>query len=162
MTYDAENHLNQVKLNGVLQAMIIYDGDGKRVVSTVTGGNTIRFIGNYYEYRSSTSIDKYYFAGSQRVAMRDSTGLTYILGDHLGSTSITTNASGVFTSELRYRTFGDTRYTSGGIRTYRQTGGLRDIWPALPTGVGKGGIETPLPGKYVLTGLMIESEGKRV
>jgi RHS repeat-associated protein len=45
------------------------------------------------------------------------------MGDHLGSTSITTNASGVFTSELRYRTFGDTRYTSGGIPTrYRFTG----------------------------------------
>jgi RHS repeat-associated protein len=123
MTYDAENHLTQVKLNGVLLATITYDGDGKRVVSTVTGGNTIRFIGDYYEYRSSSSIDKYYFAGGQRVAMRDSGVLTYFLGDHLGSTSITTNASGAFTSELRYKAFGDTRYTSGGIPTrYRFTG----------------------------------------
>jgi RHS repeat-associated protein len=55
--------------------------------------------------------------------MRDNTGLTYLLGDHLGSTSITTNTSGAFTSELRYRAFGDTRYTSGGIPTrYRFTG----------------------------------------
>ena len=41
----------------------------------------------------------------------------------MGSTSITTDASGTVTSELRYRAFGVTRYTSGTLPTkYRFTG----------------------------------------
>jgi hypothetical protein len=54
--------------------------------------------------------------------------VSYLLGDHLGSTSITMNTSGVETAELRYKAFplrcapgvlrdGETRYTSGTIPT---------------------------------------------
>ncbi len=47
----------------------------------------------------------------------------------VGSTAITTDASGVLTSELRYRAFGDTRYTSGTIPTrYRFTGQRSDSY----------------------------------
>jgi len=45
-----------------------YDGDGKRVKS-VTGSETILFIGAHYEVKGS-EITKYYFAGTTRVAMR--------------------------------------------------------------------------------------------
>jgi RHS repeat-associated protein len=46
--------------------------------------------------------------------------VSYLLGDHLGSTSITMNTSGVKTGELRYKAFGETRYTSGTTPTKRQ------------------------------------------
>src|SRR5262249_19517095 len=60
--------------------------------------------------------------GSQRVALRASGVMTYLLGDHLGSTAITTDATGAMTSELRYRAFGDTRYSTGTLPTkYRFT-----------------------------------------
>ncbi len=39
--------------------------------------------------------------------------LYYLLGDHLGSTSLTTNASGNVISELRYTAWGEVRYNSG-------------------------------------------------
>ena len=47
----------------------------------------------------------------------------WLLGDHLGSTSMTTDASGVVVSELRYSTFGETRYQNGTLTTdYLYTG----------------------------------------
>ena len=50
---------------------------------------------------------KYYAAGGVRVAQRQGNGagtigLTWLLGDHLGSTSITASAGGTLQSELRY------------------------------------------------------------
>jgi RHS repeat-associated protein len=48
------------------------------------------------------------------VAMRiGASTLHFLLGDHLGSTSLTTNSTGGFHAELRYKPWGETRYTSG-------------------------------------------------
>lgn len=47
------------------------------------------------------------------VAMHDGTILYYLLSDHLGSTTVTTDASGNLVSELRYSAWGGVRYTSG-------------------------------------------------
>jgi len=47
----------------------------------------------------------------------------WLLGDHLGSTSMVTDASGVMVSEVRYSAFGETRYQSGTLSTdYLYTG----------------------------------------
>jgi RHS repeat-associated protein len=53
-----------------------------------------------------TVYRSYYYAGSQRVAVRETTAsesaVYYLLGDHLGSSSITTDSNGNKISELRY------------------------------------------------------------
>jgi len=41
----------------------------------------------------------------------------YLLNDHLTSTVITTNSSGVRLTELRYHAYGGTRYDAGGQMT---------------------------------------------
>jgi len=88
---------------------------------------------------STSTMIKYYFFGSQRVAMRVCTGangscgtngatstLSYLHGDHLGSASLSTNASGGKTAEMRYYPYGETR--SGSMTTDRQyTGQRREI-----------------------------------
>ena len=103
-------------------AIFVYDGDGRRVKSTFNGTTTTYFVGNLYEVTGST-ITKYYYAGSQRIAMRTNGTLNYLLGDHLGSTSLTTNATGTVISELRYKAWGETRYTFGNEKTkYQYTG----------------------------------------
>lgn len=66
---------------------------------------------------------KYYYLGSQRVAMRQGGVLTYLHGDHLGSASLVTNASGAQVSEQRYLPYGGTR--SGSVPTDRQYTGQR-------------------------------------
>jgi len=42
---------------------------------------------------------------------------SWLLGDHLGSTSMVTDASGVMVSETRYSAFGETRYQNGTLTT---------------------------------------------
>ncbi len=112
LSYDAENRL--VGVNGAASATFVYDGDGNRVKGTI-GGVTTSYIGNYFEWTGSTSsMKKYYYAGSTRVAMRTgSNTLEYLLGDHLGSQSITTDNNGLNPKEIRYYPWGTERYTSG-------------------------------------------------
>jgi len=129
LTYDADNRLVEVEKNQTTVGEYVYDGDGSRVKS-VADGVTTYYVGNYYEWRVETSGStgvEYYYAGSQRVAMRVGTTLSYLFGDHLGSTSITTDASGNLSGELRYLPFGETRYTSGQTPTsFRYTGQRED------------------------------------
>jgi RHS repeat-associated protein len=62
-------------------------------------------------------------AGGQRVALRKDDVVSYLLTDHLGSTAVTANTSGVETGELRYKAWGEERYASGTTpTTYRFTG----------------------------------------
>ena len=72
------------------------------------------------------TVTKYYYLGGQRVAMRQGGVLTYLHGDHLGSASLATNASGAKVSEQRYLPYGGTR--SGSMPTDRQFTGQR--WEA--------------------------------
>jgi RHS repeat-associated protein len=106
-------------------ALFTYDGDGARVKSVITtnlGTTTTYFVGNHYEVTGST-ITKYYYAGSQRIAMRSNGTLSYLLGDHLGSTSLVTDAAGYNSIETRYKAWGEVRYASGTTPTkYTYTG----------------------------------------
>jgi len=103
----------------------VYDGDGKRVKSVTTtdvGTSTTIFVNQYYEVTDGV-VTKYYYAGAQRIAMRKNGTLNYILGDHLGSTSIVTNAAGALVSQQLYTPWGETRYSSGLSPTqYQYTG----------------------------------------
>ncbi|HWR64713.1 MAG TPA: RHS repeat-associated core domain-containing protein [Bellilinea sp.] len=55
--------------------------------------------------------------------MRENGTLTWLLTDHLGSTSVTTDASGNLLSSLRYTAFGEVRAAGGTTTTdYRYTG----------------------------------------
>jgi RHS repeat-associated protein len=140
-TYDAENRMTAV--SGAAAAAFVYDGDGRDLctpersergnrVKGVVGGVTTTYIGNYFEplqgrWTGSTStMKKYYYAGGTRVAERVgtlSTSYYFLLTDHLGSTSITATRTGGFSSELRYKAWGETRYSSGSTpTTFRYTG----------------------------------------
>ncbi len=94
------------------------------------GGVTTYYVGNYYEWTGSmTSMVKYYYAGGQRVAMRQgSSTLYFLLGDHLGSTSLTANSNGTLYTEQRYYPWGDTRYNSPATTptAYQYTGQRKD------------------------------------
>jgi len=122
LTYDTENHLTGV--SGGASASFVYDGDGNRVKATL-GVSTTVYVGDYFEWKGSTSnMVKYYYANGQRVAMREgSDTLHYLLTDHLGSTAITADSNGARVAELRYKAWGENRYTDGTTpTTYRFTG----------------------------------------
>lgn len=79
-------------------------------------------VGNTSEWTTSgsssvQSVTKYYYFGSQRVALRRGSGagskVYYLHGDHLGSTSLVTDQSGSIVSESRYAPFGSVRWAWG-------------------------------------------------
>ncbi len=114
------------RLETAVSATFVYDGDGNRVKSVINGVITY-YVGNYYEVSGST-ITKYYYAGSQRIAMRTGSSLYYLLGDHLGSTSLTLDTNGTVLSELRYKAWGEVRYAAGTTATkYTYTGQYSNI-----------------------------------
>ena len=95
-------------------------------MKVVEGGLTTYYIGDYYEWRTgpTTTAVKYYYAAGQpsgegrRIAMREGGTLTWLLGDHLGSATITATENGVLASEQKYTAWGQTR--SGSVTTDRQ------------------------------------------
>ncbi|MGC8960758.1 MAG: N-acetylmuramoyl-L-alanine amidase, partial [Chloroflexia bacterium] len=107
--------------NGTNIATFVYGPGGERVKGTVDGVVTV-YVGNHYEKQGST-IRKYYYAGAQRVAMRENGTLYWLLVDHLGSTAVVADASGAKVGEVRYKAWGEDRYTYGTTpTTYRYTG----------------------------------------
>jgi len=94
----------------------------------VVNGVTTYHIGNHFEWRSTTSnMGRYYYADGQRIAMRYGSTVYYLLGDHLGSTTLTVTGSGAKYAEQRYYPWGDTRYTYWKTPTaYQFTGQYHD------------------------------------
>jgi len=90
----------------------------------VWGQRSVTYIGNYLEWTGATNTMKtYYYAGATRVAMREGSSVYYLLGDHLGSTSLVTDPGGVILSAARYDPWGELRAVSGPSQTrYGYTG----------------------------------------
>jgi hypothetical protein len=127
LAYDAENRLVSVcqdtdndascDIEETIIATFTYDGDGKRVISEMDG-ETILFVGAHYEVKNpgvSQEVTKYYVAGASRIGTRKYTvpvsmNVEYVIADHLGSSSLTTDANGVKISEMRYKAWGEVRF----------------------------------------------------
>ncbi len=83
-----------------------YDADGARVRKESKTEIT-RIIGPHYEVVVAVAsgqvltTTKYYDFGGQRIAVRQNGTLSYLHGDHLGSTSVATNNTGAATSTVR-------------------------------------------------------------
>lgn len=133
-TYDAENRMT---VTG--SCTFVYDGDGNRVQKT---------CGNAYYWRDlagttiaegdGNSINReFIFFSNKRVARRDvsTNAVHYFFSDHLGSTSLVTNASGTMPPEaesdyypyggeivVSSPTIGDQNYKFGGKERDTQTG----------------------------------------
>ena len=68
-------------------------------------------------FNTQLETRKYYLFGAQRVAMRVVAGtesaVYYLHRDHLGSTSLTTDATGAIMSQARYTPFGEVSWEGG-------------------------------------------------
>jgi hypothetical protein len=130
LSYDAENRMTGV--SGGATASFVYDGDGDRVKATVNGSIVV-YIGAYFEWSGSAStMISYYSAGGvpsnegRRVAIRTGTTLQWLIGDHLGSTTVATDSSGVSTGTITYKPWGETESSWGTIPTKRLSTGQLD------------------------------------
>ncbi len=59
------------------------------------------------------SVRKNHFFGNQLVATRQGDALYYTSGDHLGSTSLTTDKDGAVVSKVRYKPYGKEHWNNG-------------------------------------------------
>jgi RHS repeat-associated protein len=102
-------------------AEYFYDANGQRV-KKVEGNVTTYYIGSHFETKvngSTVENTSYYFANNERVARKDPDGALYSYhGDHLGSTSVVTNETGVQTEEVAYYPYGSTKERIGEGSTY--------------------------------------------
>ena|GEM_PF-2139285 len=72
----------------------------------------------------SSTTAEFIYAGSQRIGMRDATNkLHYFLNDHLGSTRLVIDSTGVWRDSHRYYSFGKTSWEATNTnQSYRYTG----------------------------------------
>jgi RHS repeat-associated protein len=129
--FNAENKLQTVTEGGQTTTFT-YDGDGVRVKKVDPSGTTT-YVGGYYEVQGGT-VTKYYrycaMSSCPAVAMRRGPAgqagtVTYIHGDHLGSTSLTTDANGAKAARVLYYPYGEERYREGTLQTDYQFTGQR-------------------------------------
>lgn len=141
-TYNDENQLSQVKdcATGQIIAQYVYDYQGNRLIKKnyVNGtlNNTVYSPSDEFETKklaATGAIENttYYFVNGQQVAKKNPDGSkVFIHNDHLGSSSVVTNATGTKVEETKYDPWGEVK--SGGTKTkFQYTGQEKDIESGL-------------------------------
>lgn len=110
------------QLLGEDHARFTHDGDGVRVLSKVNGVYTA-FVGEYFQWETGGITTTYYSAGMQKIAMRKDGEVYYLLGDHLGSSSVTVDDTGEKAGSQMYTPYGAVRASGQDLHTgYQYTG----------------------------------------
>ncbi len=139
MSYDNEGRLASWTAPSGTTATdgFLYDNEGNRVLqetSTSSITDTITFD-SYTEtvITGGTPITtKYYSANSQRVAMRTSSTLSYLLADALGSSTVALDSTGATQAIQLFAPYGSIRYSQGSMpTTYNFTGQRLDSQTGL-------------------------------
>ena len=126
-----------------MSTAFVYDGDNNRVKGVVNG-TVVYYLGDYFEYQpdgANKIYRRYYASGGARVALRtvtvngsgveQSNVLNWLLSDHLGSLSISASAGLTSTAEVRYKAWGEDRFTSGSMPTSLRYTGQRSEMGSL-------------------------------
>ena len=119
LSWDHENRLASVTGGGIYPSEdYLYDADGMRVKKTSDGAETY-YPFPHYELHDGVVV-KYYFFNGMRVAQRrGSSTITYLHGNHLGSTVLETSVIGVSVNDEKYFAYGEQRDT-GPVNTENQ------------------------------------------
>ena len=112
-------------------AAYLMDPDRRRVKKTVGTATTFYLRGAegsvLAEYTGQELSARYVYAGARRIARVSSSGTSYYLADHLGSTRSLIDVAGNVTAAYDYRPYGDILTSGGtGATHFRFTGHERD------------------------------------
>ncbi len=116
--------------NGDLLEQYWYGVKGTRVKKTSGTTTTYSFFGHYEEEVTGaiTTTFIHYRFGGLRFAVKRGGDLYHLHGDHLGGTSLTTDAAGADTASRTYYAYGAERSSSGTLQTDRTfTGQESDV-----------------------------------
>jgi len=107
-----------------------YDAGGQRVTRTANGITTVYFGGLFeQDVESGVTRSQYAFAGhtiAQKTVAGGSATLVYLHGDHLGSVSVATSATGAVLDRQEYGPWGNVRGGNVSETTLNYTGQKRD------------------------------------
>jgi RHS repeat-associated protein len=105
--YNADNMPTQINHSNGGITSYSYDGMGTRVKKSLGAINTY-YIGDHFEVKGGETI-KYIFAGNLRVAQVKGGVRSFFHKDHLGSSTVMTNANGAKIESTEYMPFGSQR-----------------------------------------------------
>ena len=122
LAWDPENRLKQVTLPGGPSAIYKYDALGRRIQRTTSAGADERYVYDgddvVVDLNSSSGVTTTYLNGpgidDHLRQTNTTTGTSYFLTDHLGTTAALTDASGNVVETLAYDSFGN---NAGSTRT---------------------------------------------
>jgi len=123
LTHDYENRLSSLVTGGTTTTFV-YDFSGGRVKKTSSSITTL-YIGKLYECTSGVCT-KHIFAGGNRIVTKKPSGTYYYHTDHLGSSSVVTDATGAKVEEIHYYPFGQTRLNSGSVNLHHKYTGQEE------------------------------------
>lgn len=130
VTYNIDNMPVEITHSQYGTTTIEYDGDGVRAKKSI-GSTSIYYVGGHYEIKQDSGVQstaKYIFANGTRIALvTDGNDVNYFLTDHLGSTTIITDAAGNIVDEREYTPYGMARkpqagQQAGAVTNYLFTG----------------------------------------
>jgi RHS repeat-associated protein len=108
LDYNAENMPLTIDYEpqggSVTTTTLTYDGEDRRVKKQ-TAGDLVIYVDNTYEIRNGQAV-KYIFAGDQRLAQVTGGTVQYYHKDHLGSSTIMTDADGLQVESTQYLPYG--------------------------------------------------------
>jgi RHS repeat-associated protein len=111
LEWDAEGHLAKVTEGG-RTTEFRYDAAGNRLLRRDATGSTLYLGGQELRVTKATgalSATRYYAYGNQTVAMRDSTGLTWLAADDQGTAQTAINSTTMKVTRRRQTPFGGSR-----------------------------------------------------
>ncbi|MFS8098596.1 type IV secretion protein Rhs [Lentzea alba] len=115
MTWDREGRV-ATTVDGSGDSSYVYDAEGGRLIRRDPGGKTLYLPGQEIRYTTSSgakNCTRYYTHAGQTVAMRTSTGITWMSSDQNGTAQNTINALSQTVSTRRTLPFGEVRGGTG-------------------------------------------------
>ncbi|MFI6100255.1 polymorphic toxin-type HINT domain-containing protein [Lentzea sp. NPDC051213] len=115
MTWDREGRV-ATTADETGQSSYVYDADGNRLVRRDPTGRTLYLPGQELRYTTASGTKvctRYYSHAGQSIAMRTSTGLTWMSSDQHGTAQNTINALSQSVSTRRTMPFGEVRGNTG-------------------------------------------------
>jgi RHS repeat-associated protein len=122
--WNADNQPSSITGSDNVQEDYAYDADGTRV-SRTRGNVTTIYLGGLVEQEGTTTRTHYVFGG-QVIAQREGSTVIYLHGDHLGSISVATSATGAVVSKQEFTPWGEVRSGGIGQTTLNYTGQRKD------------------------------------
>jgi RHS repeat-associated protein len=129
LTWDREGHLATVA-DGTGTTSYLYDADGERLVRRDPAGRTLYLPGQELRYTAASgakATTRYYEHAGQTVAMRTTTGVTWLFEDHQDTATYAIDSTSQQVMTRRHNPYGVARGSAGGWPNDRGfVGGTRD------------------------------------